>query len=250
MFFRSTLRESRASATQMMTSFVARAPRFAALAVLALSPLATGCASRAVPFDQLSKAQVTLYKIQTPATSGATVTPTPGPLGALANPLAPFLQQLGLPPEVQQQANDMLKQWQQMGVPGLPPIPGLTPAPTAQPTPPPVQLPMLRNQWQIVDQRPVLDQATRDQLLDLFGAAESFNKQPARCWTPGFAVSFVDPSRPEPVDVVVSLSCGAVNGFGFVWPHANSYSLEPQAAQQLQQLYQSLFGPIPPHGGV
>jgi len=235
-----------------MSTGTAPSSRPALFALVCLAPLATGCASRAVPFDQLEKAQVTIYKVQTPqptAATGTTAGPL-GPLGGLGNPLAPFLQQLGLPTELQQQANDMLKQWQQMGIPGLPPLPGLTPpAPTAQPVPA-VVMPLLRNQYQIVDQRPVLDQATREQLLDLFGHAENFNKTPARCWTPGLAISFVDPSRPEPVDVVVSLSCGAVNGFGFAWPHVNAYSLEPQGAQQLQQLYQSLFGPIPPQGGV
>ncbi len=217
------------------------ASRHAALAVLALAPLTTGCASRAVPFDALDKAQITIYKIQQPQPTVAVPAP-----GAMGNPLAPFFQQMGIPPEMQQQANDMVKQWTQMGIPGLPQIPGLTPP--AAPAVPPPPVAMLRNQWQIVDQRPVMDEATREMLLDLFGKAESFNAQPARCWTPGLAISFVDPSKPEPVDVVISLSCGAANGFGFVWPHANSYGLQPQAGQSLSQLYQSLFGPVPPQG--
>jgi hypothetical protein len=235
-----------------MTPGLAQLSRSALFAVVCFAPLVTGCAARAVPFDQLAKAQVTIYKIQAPQPTpavGAAAGPL-GTMGGLANPLAPFLQQLGLPTELTQQANEMLKQWQQMGIPGLPPLPGLTPpAPTSQPAPA-VPMAMLRNQYQIVDQRPVLDQATREQLLDLFGDAENFNKTPARCWTPGLAISFVDPARPEPVDVVISLSCGAVNGFGFAWPYVNAYSLEPQGAQQLQQLYQNLFGPIPPQGGV
>lgn len=227
----------------MKTVTVLAAPRVAALAVLALAPVSVGCASRAVPFDALDKAQITVYRIQTPAPVAASPAVT-NP----ANPLAPFLQQLGITPEMQKQADDMMKQWQQMGVPGLPALPGLTPPTTTPTTPAQPQLPMLRNQWQIVDQRQVMDDGTREQLLDLFGDAESFNAQPARCWTPGLAVSFVDPSKPEPVDVVISLSCAAANGFGFVWPHANSYSLQPKASQQLTQLYQTFFGPVPPQG--
>jgi hypothetical protein len=232
----------------MKTNSAGAAPRPALLAFVALAPFAVGCASRAVPFDALDKAQITIYKIQTPQPVAAPGLPgmLPG-AAAGANPLAPLLQQLGIPAEMQQQAGDLLKQWQQMGIPGLPPIPGLTPAPTAT-TPAAPPLPMLRNQWQIVDQRPVMDEATRTMLLDLFGTSDNFNTQQARCWTPGLAVSFVDPSKPEPVDVVISLSCGAANGFGFPWPHPNSYSLQPQAGQQLQQLYQSLFGPVPPQG--
>jgi len=229
-----------------MTNFAGAMPRVASLALVALSPFAAGCASRAVPFDALDKAQVTIYKIQTPQPVAAPGLPGLIP-GAGANPLGPLLQQLGIPADMQAQAGDLLKQWQQMGIPGLPPIPGLTPAPTGTPAPP-TQLPLFRNQWQIVDQRPVMDEATRELVLDLFGSADSFNAQPARCWTPGLAISFADPTKPEPVDVVISLSCGAANGFGFAWPHANNYSLQPQAAQQLQQLYQSLFGPVPPQG--
>jgi len=235
--------ESRASPEDIMMPIRDfAAPRFAALTIMVLAPFAYGCASRVVPFDSLDKAQITIYKIQPPQPVAL-----PPVAGALGNPLAPFLQQLGLPPELQQQANDAVKQWTQLGIPGLPAIPGLTP-PQAQPTPQAPPMPMFRNQWQIVDQRPVMDDATRAQLLDLFGTADNFNAQPARCWTPGLAISFADPSKPEPVDVVISLNCGAANGFGFAWPHANSYSLQPQASQSLSQLYQSLFGPVPPQG--
>lgn len=205
-------------------------------AALALVPIAVGCASRAVPFDSLDKAQITIYRIQPPQPQAA----IPG-VGA-ANPLGPLLQQLGIPPEMQQQWNDTLKQWQTMGIPGLPPLPGMTPA---QPAPQPV---LFRGQWQIVDQRPVLEEKQREQLLDLFGSANSFNNRPAQCWTPSMAFSFYDPSKPEPVDVVVSLSCNAANGFGFVWPHANSYGLQPQSNQALSQIYQSMWGPVPPQG--
>jgi hypothetical protein len=205
--------------------------------VPAMPSLLLGCASRAVPFDSLDKAQVTIYKIQPPQPQAA----LPG-VGA-ANPLGAILQSLGLPPEQQQHAQDMIKQWQQMGIPGLPPLPGMTPPPPAQ------QQPVLfRGQWQITDQRPVMDEKQREQLLDLLGSADSFNNRPAQCWTPGMAISFVDPSKPEPVDVVVSLSCNAANGFGFVWPHTNSYGLQPATNQQLAQIYQSLFGPLPPQG--
>ncbi len=223
-------------------------PRILAFAGLLLAPVLGGCAARVMPFDSLDKAQITIYKIQQPQPVAVAALPS-----AAGNPLAPLLQQLGIPPEMQQQASELAKQWQQLGLPmvpglpGLPGFPGATPAAggTAAPTPP---MPMFRNQWQIVDQRPVMDDPTRERLLNVFGKADSFSAQPAACWTPGLAISFVDPSKPEPVDVVISLSCGAANGFGFAWPHANMYSLTPQASQALSQVYQSLFGPVPPNG--
>ncbi len=213
--------------------------RAASVALLVLAPV--GCASRAVPFDSLDRAQVTIYRIQAPQP----VAPIPGATGG-ANPLGPLLSQLGIPPEQQQQWNDMMKQWQQMGIPGLPPLPGMTPPPPGGMNP---QQPLFRGQWQIVGQAPVMDEKKREELLDLFGSADSFTGQPAQCWTPGMAVSFQDPSRPEPVDVIVSLDCNAANGFGFVWPHQGKYGLAPKTNQTLGQLYQQMFQmPVPPQG--
>jgi hypothetical protein len=47
------------------------------------------------------------------------------------------------------------------------------------------------------------------------------------------------------VDVAVSLSCNQANGYGFQWPHANR-GLTAESHQTLTQIYQSLFGPVPP----
>ncbi|MSP24960.1 MAG: hypothetical protein EXR75_07300 [Myxococcales bacterium] len=195
-----------------------------------------GCASRAIPFDQLDKAQITIYKIQAPAPV-AVISPlgTAPPNPCMLVPLPPELQAMCL------QAAQVLPTL----LPGL--IPGL-PAPTANPTPlaPPPML--FRAQWQIVDQRPIMDEATRKQLLDTLGAAESFTPRQSQCFTPGMAISFQSPNFIEPVDVVVSFSCGIANGFGFAWPHGTDYGLQPQSGQALSSIYQSLFGPLPPSG--
>lgn len=199
---------------------------------LALSAGA-GCASRAVPFDQLDQAQITIYKIQQPAPP-----PPPVAAGVAANPcvLVP------LPPELQAMCAEAAKTLPTL-LPGLlPPVPTAAPVPVA----PPPQL--LRGNWQIVDSRPVGDDATRQKLLDTFGKADSFTTRASQCFTPGMAVSFQSPEFLEPVDVVVSLSCGLANGFGFTWPHGNNYSLQPESAQTLANIYQSLFGPLPPSG--
>ena len=184
-----------------------------------------GCASRAVPFDKLETASVTVLKLQ-----AAQPTPTAPAAGGLPNLpfLAPFLT-----PQMQAAAQPWIDQLRKAGIP----IPG-----GAQPQPATPQTPMFRGQWQIAGSVPVADEATRDMLLDLFGNGDNFNNQ-MRCpvQTPGMAVSFQSPEFAEPVDVVVSISCNAVAGHGFVWPHQNNFGMAPTTAQQLVGLYQNLF---------
>ena len=104
------------------------------------------------------------------------------------------------------------------------------------------QMPLFRNQWQIAGSVPVADEATRAMLLDLFGKEENFNNQ-MRCpvQTPGMAVSFQSPEFAESVDVVISISCNTVAGYGFVWPHQNNFGMAQAASQQLVGIYQNLF---------
>ena len=211
------------------------ARRLGALALLIVATATTaGCATRAAPFDQMDKAQVTILRLQ-PAAAAQPMPTQPG-----AGTLIP-----GLPPELQNLANATLQQLQQQGIipPGL--IPGM-PGQTTQPMQP--QLPPYPNdpQWAIADQRPVVDDALKEQLLDLFGNADSFNDQRQNCWTPGMAVSFQSPTA-QPVDVLVSFSCNQAVGYGFQWPHPQS-GLTMESRNTLTGIYQSLFGPVPPQG--
>ncbi|HHH11472.1 MAG TPA: hypothetical protein ENK23_05295 [Sorangium sp.] len=190
---------------------------------------ATGCASRAAPFNDLDKAQVTILRLQAPQQAAV-----PGQQPGATIP--------GLPPELttfgQQTLQQTLQQMQQQGLLPPGPLPGVP----GQPTTP--QQPLFRGQWMITDSRPVADPDLRDRLLDLFGDADSFNEQRGNCFYPGMAVSFTSPDFAEPVDVVVSLSCNQAMGYGFNWPHANS-GFTQQTHSELTNIYQSLFGPVP-----
>lgn len=190
-----------------------------------------GCASRAAPFDNLDRAQVTVMRLQA---APQQATPVPGIGGGIQIP--------GLPPELQQMAQQTLDQLQQQGIipPGL--IPGMgTPATPQQPQFPPFPR---DPQWVIADQRPVVDDELRDELLDLFGDEDSFNANRGNCFYPAMAVSFQSPSAPEPVDVVVSFSCNQAVGYGFQWPHPQS-GLTPKAASKLAGIHTNIFG-VPP----
>lgn len=202
--------------------------------LLVVAATATGCATRKAPFDQLDQSTVTILRLQQ-APQQAQL-PQPGGL-----PLIP-----GLPPELQKAGEQMLQQLQQQGL--IPP--GLIPGVGGTPVQPQPQFPPYANdpQWVVADQRPVVDEKLKEDLLDTFGDPDSFNDQRGNCWFPGMAVSFQSPNFPQPVDVVVSLSCNQAVGYGFTWPHAAS-GLTPQTAGKLTGIYQSLFGPLPPGGG-
>jgi hypothetical protein len=212
-----------------------RARHLGSLFLLVVSTATTaGCVSRAAPFDQLDQASVTIYKLQAP--QAAQAQPAQPQVG---QPLIP-----GLPPELAQLGQAALQQLQAQGL--LPPgitIPGLPGAQPVVPVQP--QLPMYRGQWAIADQRPVMDEALKEKLLDLFGDAESFNEQRGNCFFPGMAISFQSQQFPEPVDVVVSLSCNQAVGYGFQWPHPQS-GFTTTTHQTLTNVYQSQFGPVPP----
>lgn len=208
--------------------------RFGGLVLLTLlTATVTGCASRAAPFDKLDQAQVTILRLQAPPQVAV-----PGP--AAGGTLIP-----GLPPELQGLAQQTLQQLQQSGMipPGL--IPGMPGATPTAPTQPQMQPYANDPQWVIADQRPVVDDKMKEELLDLFGDDAAFNDQRGNCWFPGMAVSFQSAEFPQPVDVVVSLSCNQAAGYGFTWPHASS-GLTTESHQTLTQIYQGLFGPVPP----
>ncbi|MFP6686880.1 MAG: hypothetical protein VB934_19315 [Polyangiaceae bacterium] len=194
---------------------------------------ASGCASRTAPFDKLDKASITILKLQAQAPATAPATP--------AGALIP-----GLPPELQQLGIQVLQQMQAQGLipPGLIP-PGLLPAPGVSPHALPA--PLFRNQWAVAGQQPVVDEATREKLLDLFGSGDSFNNQRYGCFSPTMAVSFQSPELPEPVDIVVSLPCNQVQGYGLQWPHPGA-GLTGESHATLTGIYSRMFGPVPPAG--
>jgi hypothetical protein len=218
-------------AMSVMNSYETRPrARWCAVALLFVAPLAVGCASRTAPFNELNDAQVTILRLQ--AQQAQQQTTTPG-----ATPLIP-----GLPAEWQTMANQVVQQWQQT-LPGLLP-PGLIPGQPATPTPQPAAR-LYKNQWMITAEQPVLDQTTKDELLDLFGNADSFQTGNNTCFYPGMAVIFAAPKRVEPVEVMVSFSCNRSAGYGFQWPYPSD-SFKAEAASKLAGIYQRMWGPIPP----
>jgi hypothetical protein len=189
--------------------------RWGALVLLFVGPLAVGCASRAVPFNELGDAQVTVLRLQL-ATAAATQ-PT-----AAGTSMIP-----GMPPELQQLGQQVATQLQ-TAVPGLIP-PGIIPGQQTQPATPPR---LYQNQWVITAEQPLADDKIKNEILDIFGDADSFQAERGNCSNAGMAVIFQTPKRPQAVELVISLSCNWAAGYGFVWPHPTS-GLKPATSQKL-----------------
>ncbi|APR77871.1 Hypothetical protein A7982_03218 [Minicystis rosea] len=192
--------------------------------LVALLPLAFGCAARTAPFDQLDRAQVTVLRLQAPQAPQ-------GPLGG-ALPGLP-----GVPPELQQMGQAALQGLQNV-VPGLQnALPGLIPGQQQQ-----QQLPQFKG-YSIVAQMPLADDSLKGQLLDIFGSDASFTPQTQPCFTPGMGFVFQQPNAPE-VDLLISFSCNQAKMDGARWPYAvNGFT--PQARDGLSRIYEKLFGPVP-----
>jgi hypothetical protein len=194
---------------------------------VALLPLLTGCVMRSAPFDQMDRAQMTVLRLSQPQPPAA--------------PMANVLPGLPIPPALQQMGQQVLQGVQSAlpGVlPGLPAIPGLPQPQQQQP-----QLPMFKG-FTIVTQLPVADASLRDELLDIFGHEGNFSNQAQNCFAPGMGIVMQRPMAPE-VDLLVSLSCNQVKIDGAPWPHPVN-GLTPETRNHLAQIYQKLWGPVPP----
>ncbi|NUP11141.1 MAG: hypothetical protein HOW73_34280 [Polyangiaceae bacterium] len=202
------------------------------LAVFAALPLATGCASRTAPFNNLDDASMTILKLEG---NQAAANPLTGG-GGFPIPIP------GLTPEQQQQMQQSLgqipQQLQQM-IPGLPQIPGL---PGSQPAAPKF------NGYTILGTS-YGDDDMKDEVLDLFGDEDSFNQNRGQCFTPGMAFVFTPADGSPNVELMVSFGCNQAVGNGFQWPYPNN-GLTTDSGNTLRNIYQKAFGQPPPPSGA
>ncbi len=206
------------------------------VAVSVLATAAVGCASRTAPFDNLDKAQVTVLRLQ-----GQEPPPVVQPAPATPGALIP-----GIPPELQQMGQQFAQGLQQVLPPGVLP-PGLIPGQPATPAAPQVsQAPRFKG-YIILGQQPLMDQETKDEILDLFGSEDSFSTQRGNCFYPEMGIAFQRMDGP-PIELLVSMQCNQAQGDGFQWPYpANGFT--PETSQKLNQIYGRLWGGAPMMSG-
>ncbi len=187
------------------------------------------CASKpAAPFDTLKHANVVAYRLQN-YEAPAAVSAQPG------------VQIPGLPPEIQQWAQQAAPALQQLLPPGL--LPGLIPGAAAPLPQAPQQAPRFHN-FRILDQVAVVDTKLKEDLAEVFGSDDSFQPQHSNCLYAEMGLSFSSstPGAP-PNDVLISFSCNQVQAHNFVWPHGNT-GLTSETVKELADVVSRLF---PPH---
>lgn len=193
-----------------------------ALVVPALAALAnlSGCSpSLSQPFASLGSSTITIYRLQNVEPPTAT------------QPGAVTFQ---LPNEVQQ----LISGAAALLPPGLIP-PGLIPGapPARAPTPQDLRF----HDFRVISWQTITDPAQRTEVLDILGHDSNFVAPHATCMYAEFGFA-IQPSPGAPTDdVLVSLSCGQVQAFNFVWPYGNN-GISGDAAKRIVAVATKSFG--------
>jgi hypothetical protein len=190
-------------------------------ALAALSLTGAGCSpSLSQPFASLGTGTITIYRLQNvepPAASG--------------QPGAVTFQ---LPNEVQQ----LISGAAALLPPGLIP-PGLIPGAPAAKAPTPQDLRF--HDFRVISWQTVNDPSQKTEILDILGHDSNFVAPHATCMYAEFGFA-IQPSPGAPTDdVLVSLSCGQVQSFNFVWPYSNS-GISGDAAKRIVAVATKSFG--------
>lgn len=200
--------------------------------VCLLALTAAACGSPAVPFDTLKNASVTAYRLHPVPPPPPAAAPQPGAL-----PTIP-----GLPPEIQQWAQQAAPALQQMLPPGLLP-PGLIPGLPQQPAPaaqnPMDQAPRFHN-FPIVQSMPLMSEDLKEELAEILGYEDNFDGRRFNCMYAEFGISFSTTPGAPPNDILLSMSCNQVQAHNFVWPHPQT-GLTPETVKALSELLPKLF---------
>ena len=191
----------------------------AAIASLGIVGAGAGCApSLSQPFASLGTATVTIYRLQN-------VEPPPQQAGGVT---------FQLPNEVQQ----LISGAAALLPPGLIP-PGLIPgsAPAAAPKPQDLRF----HDFRVIGWQTVSDPSQQKEILDILGHDSNFVGPHATCMYAEFGFAIQSAPGGPTDDVLVSLSCGQVQSFNFVWPYANN-GLSSDAAKRIVAVATKSFG--------
>jgi hypothetical protein len=154
------------------------------------------------------------------------------PSSAQAQTQSPTLQNLPLPPQI--------TQWITAGASMLPPgllPPGLLPGAVASP-PPTTDAPRFHG-FRILEGQPVNEASVRGDIIDLFGHRSNFQETTSNCMFAEFGFAIAQANQPAS-EILVSLSCEQVQGYGFTWPYSRT-GLSPAAAQKVVSIAQRVF---------
>jgi hypothetical protein len=149
----------------------------------------------------------------------------------------------GIPPQIQQWAQQALPGLQQMIPPGLLP-PGMLPGlPGVAPIPQP-QAPRFHG-FRILEQQPMLNQELKEELAELLGDKDSFEAPKSNCFYAEMGISFSSSPAAAPNDVLISFSCNQMQGHNFIWPHPAA-GMTSDTVKKLADVVTNLFPPSAP----
>lgn len=201
----------------------------AALACVA----AVGCATTAPPFDSIKNANTTLLRLQNYEP------PAAAPIGVAPGgvPVIP-----GIPPEIQQWAQQAAPALQQLLPPGLLP-PGLLGGAAPLPPSPQAQQQGFRFHNRLVlGTAQVMDKDLREDLGKLLGDEDNFQLEHQPCDYAELGMGWSPQPGMPPYEILISFSCNNIRAAqGFAWPHATGIGMKPKLVEGLTQVIQKLF---------
>jgi hypothetical protein len=200
----------------------------AALACVA----ALGCATTAPPFDSIKNANTTLLRLQNYEPPAA----APVGVGPGAAPIIP-----GIPPEIQQWAQQAAPALQQLLPPGLLP-PGLLGGAPLPPSPQAQQQGFRFHNRLVLGTAQVMDKDLREDLGKLLGDEDNFQLEHQPCDYAELGMGWSPQPGMPPYEILISFSCNNIRAAqGFAWPHATGIGMKPKLVEGLTQVIQKLF---------
>ncbi len=121
--------------------------------------------------------------------------------------------------------------------PGLIP-PGLTPGSTP---PAPTAQDLRFHGFRVIGWQTVADPAQKTEILDILGHESNFIAPNATCMYAEFGFAIQQTPGGPTDDVLISLSCGQVQAFNFVWPYAKN-GITGDAAKRIVAVAAKSFG--------
>lgn len=203
-----------------------------AFAAVLTCAAAFGCASHpAAPFDTLKNANATVLRLQNYE--------PPSLLPGITGGAAPMIP--GIPPEIQQWAQQAAPALQQLLPPGLLP-PGFLGTPVL-PAQQQAQQQGFRFHGRLVlGTAQIMDKDLREELGDLLGDEDNFQMEHAGCDYSELGLGWSSQPNMPPYELLISFSCNNIRAAqGFSWPHATGIGMKPKLVEGLTKVIQQLF---------
>ena len=95
--------------------------------------------------------------------------------------------------------------------------------------------------FRVIDWKTVTDPAQKNEILDILGHSSNFGPLQSTCMYAEFGFAFQPSPGASTDDVLVSLSCGQVQAFNFVWPYSAS-GISRDVANRIVGVASKAFG--------